>query len=155
MRYPEELHNDRLDTRGRTFFFDVKRPEGEKSRLVITQSRFRNGIRERERLTVYEEDIGEFFASLAKSIASMGVAEMASRSDVRTESRDKESILASIRAVHPQAYTAWTKLQDQELLEAHSSGVTVSELAQRFQRQPGAIRSRLSKLAMLKDTESV
>jgi hypothetical protein len=50
---------------------------------------------------------------------------------------------------HPKAYAPWTSADDAELAAMHASGATKSELAVYFQRQPSAIRSRLSKLGLV------
>lgn len=71
MNHKDETYNSRLDTRGRTFFFDVKLGHGESRRLVVTQSRMHEGVRERESLTIYEEDVLAFLAELAKAAAAM------------------------------------------------------------------------------------
>jgi hypothetical protein len=48
--------------------------------------------------------------------------------------------------VHPNAYNAWTADEEQLLLAGFSNGETISELAVRLGRKPGAIRWRLKKL---------
>lgn len=50
---------------------------------------------------------------------------------------------------HPKAYAPWTSADDSELAAMHASGATKNELAVYFQRQPSAIRSRLSKLGLI------
>ncbi|MFE3032669.1 hypothetical protein ACFXKY_13610 [Streptomyces canus] len=53
-----------------------------------------------------------------------------------------------VRKQYPKAYERWTPEDDQLLLRLHTSGSGVDELAERFARQPSAIRSRLAKLGM-------
>ncbi|WP_159056384.1 hypothetical protein [Streptomyces sp. DSM 15324] len=53
-----------------------------------------------------------------------------------------------VRKQYPKAYERWTPEDDQLLLRLHTSGSGVDELAERFARQPNAIRSRLAKLGM-------
>ena len=50
------------------------------------------------------------------------------------------------RETHPNAYLRWTDEQDARLAEAYGNGATVTELTTQFQRQRGAILSRLRKL---------
>jgi hypothetical protein len=41
---------------------------------------------------------------------------------------------------------SWTAVEDNELLSDHRSGVSISDLAKKFLRSEGAIKSRLAKL---------
>lgn len=57
--------------------------------------------------------------------------------------------LAEIKESHPKAYQPWTGEEDARLTACfHSAakGFSVEDLSREFQRQPGAIRSRLAKL---------
>jgi hypothetical protein len=49
---------------------------------------------------------------------------------------------------HPKAYAPWTASDDAELAAMHASGASKNEMAEHFQRQPSAIRSRLTKLGL-------
>ena len=51
-----------------------------------------------------------------------------------------------IRKRYPNAYQPWTAEDGRELCQLRDDGWEVAELAERFGRQPGAIRSRLRKL---------
>ena len=63
------------------------------------------------------------------------------------ESIDSKSYdVEEIRQQHPSAYEKWTQEDDNELKRMHDTGLSVSELAERFGRNLGAIRSRLRKL---------
>ena len=61
----------------------------------------------------------------------------------------KKYSLEEKRKEHPMAYERWTDDQDNELKEKYQSGLDIAELASLFQRQTGAIRSRLGKLGLL------
>ena len=54
-----------------------------------------------------------------------------------------------IRLKYPRAYVKWTRDEDDNLKNEYASGQEIGELAQRFQRQPAAIRSRLQKLGLI------
>ena len=58
----------------------------------------------------------------------------------------KSHDIEEIRQQHPSAYEKWSVEDDDELKRLHDTGLSVSELAARFGRQIGAIRSRLKKL---------
>lgn len=56
--------------------------------------------------------------------------------------------LAQIKERHPRAYERWTPEEDASLRQQHTEGRSVAELAEVFQRQPSAIRSRVQRLGL-------
>ena len=54
-----------------------------------------------------------------------------------------------IRQKYPRAYVKWSQDEDENLKKEYASCQQIGELAQRFQRQPSAIRSRLQKLGLI------
>lgn len=52
------------------------------------------------------------------------------------------------RQEFPNAYTPWNDADDAELTALWSSGASLEELSQHFQRKPGAILSRLKRLGL-------
>ena len=54
-----------------------------------------------------------------------------------------------IRQKYPRAYVKWSREEDENLQKEYASGQQIGELAQTFQRQPAAIRSRLQKLGLM------
>lgn len=159
MRFREESYNSRLDTPGRTFFFDVKKPAGQPRQLVITQSRKTDNVRVRERLFVYEEDIASFVSEFMKAVEAMSTSEPRENNPRKviphrppSSSALQEDRFADIRAGSPRAYEPWTAEEEETLILLAASGSTTSELAKRLQRQPGAIRSRLRRLAEIPST---
>ncbi|MEG3849140.1 hypothetical protein QT971_17440 [Microcoleus sp. herbarium19] len=54
-----------------------------------------------------------------------------------------------IRQKYPRAYVKWTREEEDNLKNEYASGREIGELAQRFQRQPAAIRLRLQKLGLM------
>ncbi len=59
--------------------------------------------------------------------------------------------LLEIRKSHPRAYEKWTPEEEAHLTELFEAGKRTSHIAAELQRQPGAIRSRLGKLGLVKD----
>jgi hypothetical protein len=57
--------------------------------------------------------------------------------------------LDAMRATHAKAYAPWTKADDLDLRRRHEAGETTDAIAAAFGRKPGAIRSRLKKLALI------
>jgi hypothetical protein len=68
---------------------------------------------------------------------------------------DKTYSVAAIRQDHPMAYAKWTPEEDERLWSLHQSGRTNKDLADLFQRNRGAIRSRLAKLALLRTAKPI
>lgn len=63
--------------------------------------------------------------------------------------KSHEERLAEIKEAHPRAYEAWCAEEDADLARFFNSGMSPSEIAKKLQRQPSAIRSRLSKLNLV------
>lgn len=61
--------------------------------------------------------------------------------------------LAQIKEEYPQAYEKWTEKDDEELCVLFGDGMSIQDLANYFQRQPGGIRSRLKKLDLVEGAE--
>lgn len=57
--------------------------------------------------------------------------------------------LEAIRRQYPRAYENWTDDEDTRLKVEHGKGLSIKLLSEMFQRQPGAIRSRLRKLDIM------
>jgi hypothetical protein len=55
-----------------------------------------------------------------------------------------------IRKDYPKAYEKWTAAEDSELSRSCREGLSIHRLAERHQRNEGAIRSRLRKLGLIK-----
>lgn len=62
---------------------------------------------------------------------------------------DWSEFKAFIRARIPRAYSAWSDAEDKLLRDQFESGIPIEELAERHERSPGAVRSRLLKLGLL------
>ena len=67
----------------------------------------------------------------------------------RLSSYPKSYEVAAMRETHAQAYAPWTEAEESDLKRRHSQGESVAAIAARLGRKPGAIRSRLKKLALI------
>ena len=65
------------------------------------------------------------------------------------EINSSNSPIEEIRKQYPRAYMKWTAEDDEELGFLFAEGMSIKDLAQHFQRKPGAIRSRLQKLDLV------
>lgn len=59
---------------------------------------------------------------------------------------DDSTYMEQQRSVYPNAYKPWTELDDERLVALYNEGKSISELAQLFLRNRGAIQSRIRKL---------
>lgn len=57
--------------------------------------------------------------------------------------------ITEIRKKSPQAYKKWSIEEEQQITEKYQTGKSIKEIACQMQRQPGAIRSRLTKLGLI------
>jgi ATP-dependent DNA helicase PIF1 len=57
--------------------------------------------------------------------------------------------VAALRERHAKAYAPWTEAEESDLRRRHHAGETVDAIAAQLGRKPGAIRSRLKKLALM------
>lgn len=60
-----------------------------------------------------------------------------------------------IRKRYPRAYEKWTDEENKDLENEFKKGRSVIKLAELFQRQPGAIRSRLNKLGLINEGDAI
>ena len=60
--------------------------------------------------------------------------------------------LEDIRKVHAKAYMPWTKEEEDRLNKYFRDGIKVSAIAQKLERNTGAIRSRLEKMGLIEGT---
>ncbi len=56
--------------------------------------------------------------------------------------------VAALRETHAKAYAPWTETEENDLKRRHQAGKSVDAIAVQLGRKPGAIRSRLKKLAL-------
>lgn len=61
---------------------------------------------------------------------------------------DYQARLQDIRSRYQRAYERWTEGEDAQLRAMFTQHRTIQQMATRFQRQPSAIRARLSKLGL-------
>jgi ATP-dependent DNA helicase PIF1 len=63
----------------------------------------------------------------------------------------KSKAFQKMKEKYPNAHKAWTPSEDAELREFFASGVGIEEIAQTFNRKPGAVQMRLAKLGLLNE----
>jgi len=63
---------------------------------------------------------------------------------------DYHQRMAKIKKRYPRAYEKWSAEEDNELRSLFARGISNTDAAEHFRRQPSAINSRLSKLGLIK-----
>jgi ATP-dependent DNA helicase PIF1 len=91
---------------------------------------------------------GEQAAFLAACRARPQEAPAAEPRKPRSSAYPKSYEVAALRETHAKAYAPWTTAEENDLVLRHSQGETVNAIAASLGRKPGAIRSRLKRLAL-------
>jgi len=68
-------------------------------------------------------------------------------------SRGQFVTMGALRDKYPRAFLPWSHREDERLAEMYQRGARISDIAQRHQRQPGAIHARLVRLNLLKEPD--
>ncbi len=66
---------------------------------------------------------------------------------------DYQERMTDIKRRYPRAYERWTDEEDAQLSAMHEQGRTGARMTQQLERQPSAIRARLTKLALVSTDE--
>jgi ATP-dependent DNA helicase RecQ len=123
---------------------------GKESTMEVIWDAFRSSGAER---LDYDHLIGRYSAEdlrLARLLFEDGVPEAMPKAEKRLEggASGKTYSVEEMRATHRNAYAPWTEEDDARLEQEARAGGTIRDLAQRFGRNEGAIRSRLRKLGL-------
>lgn len=141
----KELFSEKIRVGIRTYFFDVKEATDGTKYLVITEAKQPPPDQqwfERQRVMVFQENLPAFKRGFRNAVRFM-------KELVRAEKKNKPEDLEQIRRRYLKAYAKWEMEDDALLKTKHRAGKTINELAEIFQRKPGAIRSRLNKLGLI------
>ena len=65
----------------------------------------------------------------------------------KEQEKENMSYIEQQRLKHSKAYVQWTEDEDKKLIELHAIGKTIEELCKIFERNKGAIKSRIKKLS--------
>lgn len=112
--------------------FDFEETQKGNFCLVIRESRADNNSAQ---IRVHEDEIEQFYLDFRKSMRSVG-----------WQKHLKAYQLTDIRKQYPRAYEEWTEDEEARLKEMFEEQREIADIANFLERQPGAIRSRLSKL---------
>ena len=131
-------HIDRLVQEGENIDLRPLLPSQERT-MLIQDTFHRIGD---SRMSLVKEVLGDDYSYDEIRLVRAYMQQQAMAESIDSKSYDVEEI----RQQHPSAYEKWTQEDDNELKRMHDTGLSVSELAERFGRNLGAIRSRLRKL---------
>ena len=115
------------------------------------------GNLQQRQLTELQQKVDDALGRLAEEIAAIPNRVQEAVGDRNSQADNSAQINAvipktqneKIRQKYPRAYVKWTRDEDENLQNEYASGREIGELAQSFQRQPAAIRSRLQKLGLI------
>jgi hypothetical protein len=151
------LKSIKFNNGGREYhLFIDKRKNGDKS-LEIAK------VDSDQRVVINENDVGEQLECINQLMPSSAFtqppplppsvpppeSQYKKSSEVPTEKKSKTNRYEEIRKTYPKAYYPWEKEDDENLERLYKEGKKTKELTKIFERQPGAIRSRLSKLGLV------
>lgn len=134
----------RFEADSRTYIFEIRKSAIGRDYLRITEERIKSGKPIlRQRIIVFDEHIASFLDAMNEALLEAGMNVLQDTKRVR-----------EIRNSYPKAYEKWSVEDDTNLREAYSKCKDIRTLADTFQRQPGAIESRLRKLALQSESEN-
>lgn len=134
-----ELCSEKVTAGSQTYFFDVKKSQYGTLYLVIGELRAVGEEHEHHRTMISEENLEAFVAGFDKTLTFFGMRH-----------EPKSYSVKQGRQQQPKAYAKWSSDEDATLRKKYEEGMSLAELAQFFERQPGAIQSRLAKPGLRK-----
>lgn len=137
-KYDRDLFNVQISSHSGEVYFDIKKDEQE-DYLKITQSKYTgNNERRREKIFIARSELIEFRDAINKAIDYWNL-----------EAKEKSVKKVRKTELAGNAYLPWEKEADEYLMSLYKEGKSIKELAEIFERQRGAIRSRLKKLGVI------
>ena len=99
-------------------------------------------------IVIFVENLNDFNQQFKK------ITNLISKIDATSEEEQNsntESYITAIRKKHKNAYKPWSKKDDKNLIDEFQKNHDLKNLAKRFNRQIGGIKSRLRKLKLIED----
>ena len=99
-------------------------------------------------IVIFVENLNDFNQQFKK------ITNLISKIDATSEEEQNsntESYITTIRKKHKNAYKPWSKKDDKNLIDEFKKNHDLKNLAKRFNRQIGGIKSRLRKLKLIED----
>ncbi len=99
-------------------------------------------------IVIFVENLDDFNQQFKK------ITNLISKIDATSEEEQNsnaESYITAIRKKHKNAYKPWSKKDDKNLIDEFQKNHDLKNLAKKFNRQIGGIKSRLRKLKLIED----
>ena len=99
-------------------------------------------------IVIFVENLNDFNQQFKK------ITNLISKIDATSEEEQNsntESYITAIRKKHKNAYKPWSRKDDKNLIDEFKKNHDLKNLAKRFNRQIGGIKSRLRKLKLIED----
>ena len=99
-------------------------------------------------IVIFVENLDDFNQQFKK------ITNLISKIDSTSEEEQNsnaESYITAIRKKHKNAYKPWSKKDDKNLIDEFKKNHDLKNLAKKFNRQIGGIKSRLRKLKLIED----
>jgi hypothetical protein len=138
-----ERHEVRVRGRDSPIVFNADSEDG---RLVIRQERDGKKSKDVCAITLSDPDeLRAFFKGLRRIVSSLEHGD-----SVQEEPQASDATLvAQARQRNPQAFSAWSKQEEQEVKRRYEAGESVQSIARAHKRSPRAIELRLQRLGVL------
>lgn len=134
------LHTEQVQSKNRTYYFDLKVAENGRQFLAINQTKSNEeGVTERAKMVLFEEDLTRFSQALLQSLLYFE-AEKGPRID--------DAYIQNVRKEHPNAFQRWSKEDEELLKELYQQGHQVEELMTHFKRNERGIITRLEMMGV-------
>ena len=134
----KQLHSRQFTIEENTYFFDVEKQSNDELMFSITQiTKEEKGV-ERSKITLSGKAIDEFGFAFADCLCFL-----------KENEKTKSYSVDEKRKGHAKAYMPWLPEDDEKLIKLFSLGKSTEELSKVFERNNGAINSRLSKLELI------
>ena len=135
-----ELYSTKITKGSRTYYFDIKKSVKSELYLKISETKKTQDNSETFRLIIFEEDVEDFVETLNNAFYKF--------KEIKNPQETKVYDINKIREIHKQAYSPWAADDDSKLELLFCEGKNIKELASIFQRNSGAITSRIKKLEL-------
>ncbi len=132
----QTLYTTSVESKTRTFYFDIKEAENGSNYLVISEVKTKeDGSTERRQIFIFENEIAQVASKVTSSLVNF----------TRKETT-RAAKIAKAKQKYANAYEPWTKKEDADLALLYKQGNNTMTISEELQRQPGAITIRLEKL---------
>jgi hypothetical protein len=153
-----ERHEIRIRGTDHTIVFIADSEDG---RLVIRQELDGKKSKDVCAITLSDPDeLRAFFKGLSRILSSLGhavdsggpapsVRRGQPRAVADNRQDDRDAVVAQARQRNPQAFTPWTRDEEEEIRRRHKAGEGIQSIARAHKRSPRAIELRLQRLGLL------